>query len=104
MTATEKAKRTFRQSAIWKAFRHKKNVEQKGLCYLTHKKLLKGANLHHLDLNADHYEDVSDPTHFVFLNKQAHDAVHFLYRYYVKDPSILDRLKEILDRMVELNK
>lgn len=104
MTESQKKKNKFRQSAKWKKFRHYMNVAQKGLCYVTHKKLLKAANLHHLDLNEDHYSDISDPSHFVFLNKSIHDCVHVLWRYYEKDPGVLDRLGEVLERMKALNK
>ena len=103
LNATQKMKRDFRASKIWKLFRHQKNVEQDGLCYVTHKKLNKGANLHHIDLDAGHYTDLSDPSHFVFVNKSIHDCIHTLWRYYQKDPEVLDRLKEVLDRMVEVN-
>ena len=103
MNESQKKKTKFRSSVKWKKFKHFMNVEQGGLCFITHKKLLKGANLHHLDLNAEHYEDLSNPDHFAYLNKSLHDVVHTLYRYYSKDPEVLDRLKEILDKMVEIN-
>lgn len=103
LNASQKKKRDFRASKIWKLFRHQKNIEQDGLCYITHKKLLKGANLHHLDLDEKNYTDISDPTHFVFVNKSIHEVIHTLWRYYQKDPTVLDRLKEVLDRMVEIN-
>lgn len=103
LNASQKKKRDFRASKIWKLFRHKKNVEQDGKCYITHKKLLKGANLHHLDLDEKNYTDISDPSHFVFVNKSIHEVIHTLWRYYQKDPEVLVRLKEVLDRMVELN-
>lgn len=47
MNETQKLKTKFRSSAKWKKFKHFMNVKQRGLCYITHKKLLKGANLHH---------------------------------------------------------
>ena len=103
LNASQKKKRDFRASKIWKLFRHQKNVEQDGLCYITHKKLLKGANLHHLDLDEKNYTDISDPSHFVFVNKSIHEVIHTLWRYYQKDPEVLVRLKDVLDRMVEIN-
>lgn len=104
MNDIQKKKRNFRNSKKWKEFRHKKHVEQKGLCYVTKKKLLKMANLHHKDLDEKHYEDISKPENFVFVNKSIHEVIHTLWRYYKDDPTILDRLKEILDDMVEINK
>lgn len=103
MTDAQKKKTKFRQSAKWKKFRHFINVKQKGLDFITHKKLLKGANLHHMDLRAENYEDLSNPDNFIFLNKQMHSVVHDLYRYYEKDEGVLDRLKIVLDKMKEIN-
>ena len=70
---------------------------------MTLRPLRAGWNLHHLNLDEKDYTDISDETHFACLNKKTHDAVHFLYVYYVKDETILIRLKEILDKMKELN-
>lgn len=104
MTEAQKKKTKFRNSVKWKRFRHFMNVKQKGLCYISHKKLLKGANLHHCDLNEKHYEDLSKPENFVFLNKAMHSVVHDLWRYYKDDPDVITRLIEVLDKMKELNK
>lgn len=38
---------------------------------------------------------------FVPLNKMTHDTIHFLYRYYRKDKHILERIREVLERMLE---
>lgn len=100
---TQKEKTKFRSTAKWKKFRLEMKKRQQGLCFITHKKLLKGANLHHLDLNPEHYEDISKKDNFIFLNKSMHDVVHTLYRYYIKDKEVIYRLKYILDKMVEIN-
>ena len=42
MNDSQKKKRNFRQSKKWRDFRHKKNVEQKGIDPITKKKLCKG--------------------------------------------------------------
>ena len=104
MNETQKAKRNFRASKKWKEFRHKINVKQNGLCYITHKKLYKSANLHHIDLNEEHYEDISNENNFVFLNKSMHDVVHALWRYYKTDKLVLKRLEEVLEMMLLVNK
>lgn len=104
MNDTQKMKTKFRSSAKWKKFKHFMNVKQNGLCFITHKKLLKGANLHHLNMRSEDYQNLENPDHFVYLNKSLHEVVHTLYRYYPKDPAILDRLKYVLDLMVEINK
>lgn len=67
---------------------------------ITNKKLLRGWNLHHLDLNPEHYA-VLDDEHFIPLNKLTHKVLHFLYAYYRKDKSILDRFKTYLEKMKE---
>ena len=65
--------------------------------------LRKGHNLHHLDLDEAHYEDISDESHFEPLNRKTHETVHFLYPYYVKDRGIIKRLEELLERMRVIN-
>lgn len=71
--------------------------------YVTQKKLLKGWNCHHLDMRDENYQDLSDETKFVCCNKQTHEVIHTIFRYYQSDPTYLDRLKEILDKMVKIN-
>ena len=95
-------KESFRQSKKWQNFR-KKMFTESSRDFVTHKKLRSGYRLHHLDLNPDHYEDVSDPSHFENLNSDIHSVVHKLYTYYKKDPLIIDRLRELLERMKEIN-
>ena len=93
-------KKQFRQTKEWKEFRAK--MKERKVDALTLSKLRKGWALHHLDLDAMHYGDLSEHR-FECLNNKSHDVVHFLYNYYKKDTDILFRLKDILDRMVILN-
>jgi hypothetical protein len=95
MNKTQKAKRNFRASKIWKAFRHQKHVEQKGIDPITKKKLRKYWNLHHRHVSADtdEYQDISNPEHYVCLNSATHDALHWIYRYWKDDPDILKRIE-----------
>jgi len=102
MTENEKRKRKFRQSKKWKDFRHHLNVKQDGRCYITKSKLRKLSAVHHLDLNPENYADLNEEN-FVFVLHSIHDVIHSLYPYYKKDRTVLDRLKEVLDKMVELN-
>ena len=104
MNDLQKKKRNFRASKKWRDFRYKINVKQNGLCYITQKKLNKSANLHHIDLDENHYEDISNENHFVFLNKSMHDVVHALWRYYKTDKLVLKRLEEVLELMLLVNK
>ena len=100
MDSRERA--NFRRTKAWQEFRQLKKENEK-VDFLTQKKLLKGFNLHHFDLDPNHYSDISDSEKFICLNKKSHDCIHFLYTYYSKDPAILDRLKVCLDKMKQLN-
>lgn len=74
----QKAKQKFRASKKWRDFRDKKRKEQM-VDPITGAKLSRLANLHHLDLNEEHYEDISDESHFIFLNQMMHKVVHALF-------------------------
>ena len=54
-------------------------------------------------MSAENYDKLIEEN-FVAVNKQTHETIHTLFRYYQKDPTVLDRLKTVLDRMNELNK
>ena len=96
------AKAKFRQTKAWKEFRKRIFDKQDGKDIITGKPLRKCYNCHHLDMSAENYDQLTEEN-FIALNKQTHEALHFLFRYYQKDPTILDRLKTVLDRMKELN-
>lgn len=103
MNETQKGKRRLRDTKRWKALRHEKNVEQKGIDPITHGKLSRTANLHHMDLRPENYENLDDKSKFVLLNRNTHANLHWLYGYYRKDPNFLERLVGLLKRMVEIN-
>ena len=69
--------------------------KQKGIDPITKHKLYKGWNLHHRHVTADtdEYQDISNEEHYVCLNKQTHEFLHWLYRYWKNDPEILERLE-----------
>ena len=94
-------KKEFRKSKEWREFSKTLKAERK-IDALTLAKLRKGSLCHHLDLNPDNYEKLVKDN-FECLNMKSHDVVHFMYNYYKKDRSVLERLKNILDKMVELN-
>ena len=97
------AKAKFRQTKEWKEFRKKIFDKQDGKDAITGKKLYKGYNVHHCDMSEANYDKLIEEN-FIALNKQTHETLHFLFRYYQKDPAILDRFKVVLDIMNELNK
>ena len=102
MKASDK-KAKLRATKEWKAFRLKIAEKQDKKDFITGKPLRKGYNVHHLDMSAENYDKLIDEN-FIALNKQTHDALHFLFRYYQNDKDILEKFKEVLDKMVELNK
>lgn len=95
-------KAKFRATKAWKEFRKRIFDKQDGKDIITGKKLYKGYNVHHCDMSEANYDKLIEEN-FVAVNKQTHEALHFLFRYYQKDSTILDRLKTVLDRMNELN-
>ena len=89
-----------RRSKEWKELRKKIQSQYNGKDPITSSKLYKGFNVHHLDMSIENYDNLS-MDRFVPLNKMTHDTIHFLYRYYRKDKHILERIREVLERMLE---
>lgn len=100
---TQKEKTKFRATVKWKQFKANIQSKQHNIDPITLKPLYKGANLHHCDLNSNHYTDISNEDNFVLLNKHTHETLHFLFNYYKDDESILDRFEFYLKKMKELN-
>lgn len=96
---TSEQKNKFRSTSIWKNF--KKSFLEK-VDPISLKRLPKGYQLHHMDLNPAHYTNLKK-SNFCCLNGTTHSIVHYLYSIYRKDRNVLKRLKKILDKMVELN-
>lgn len=98
MNDIQKMKRNFRNSKAWKEFKKKKKEEQGKYDPITGGKLSRTANLHHRDLDEDHYTDISCSDNFVLLNHNTHEFLHWLYRYYQKDPVIIERIEKELKK------
>lgn len=101
VSENEKVRRRLRQSKKWKTLRHQKNVEQGGMDPISLKKLTKQCNLHHLDDRFENYTKIDNPDNFVLLNKRTHEMLHFIYTYYIKDKTVIDRLVYYLEKMIE---
>lgn len=86
-------------SSAWKVFRSKMKKKASCIDWVTKKPLSKTWNLHHLDLRSEHYKDISDPERFMPLNEDTHEFVHWLYRHWLKDKGILDRLNLVCAAM-----
>lgn len=73
------AKTRFRRSAKWVKFRRRIKARQR-VDPITGSPLANTCSIHHLDLRAENYENISDDTLFVALNPQSHETVHFLWQ------------------------
>ena len=71
-------KTKFRKSSKWIRFRKHMKAKQK-TDPITGSPLSPTCSIHHLDMREDNYEDLSDETHFVALNPQSHETVHFIW-------------------------
>lgn len=101
MTSSQKMKTTFRSSAKWKKFRSWIKKERR-VDAVTGKPLLKGFNVHHCDLNEQHYTDISNPDNFECLNRTSHKVIHWLYRY-SNWRDVLFNIGRILEKMEKIN-
>ena len=99
-------KSEFRKSDEWREFRVKVAESFDNKDFITGKKLTKGFNVHHLHMDQDieGYCDLSNVEEFMPLNRYTHKLLHYIFTYYKKDPSVLERLKEVLDKMQMLSK
>ena len=98
----QKAKKKFRNSKVWKSFRHQMNIRDKGRDVITGRKLIKGYELHHLNLKSEDYQNLNEE-HFISVNKLTHKFLHWIFIYYRKDKTVIERIVKILDKMVEIN-
>lgn len=96
-------KAKLRATKEWKSFRIKMAEKQGKKDIITGKPLRKGYNCHHLDMSSENYDKLIEEN-FIALNKNTHETLHFLFRYYQNDKDILEKFKKVLDKMVELNK
>ena len=96
-------KAKFRKTKEWREFRKKIFDKQEGKDVITGKKLYKCYNVHHLDMSEANYDKLIEEN-FIAVNKATHEALHFLFRYYKNDKDILKRIKQVLEKMTELNK
>lgn len=98
-----KRRQCFRGSPAWKALKARVAQAQGNKCFVSGRPLKSRANLHHLDLDLSHYEQVDDVSRFVYLSADIHDAVHTLYKCPVGWKKALENLANVLQRMDELN-
>ena len=103
---TQSLKTKFRRSAKWKALREKVKKVQK-TDPITGKPLSKTFNLHHLDVDPEHYENIDNEENFIGLNSTSHSVVHYCWGDAGKRknwrPMVLALIK-ILKLMDKINK
>ena len=100
ITKASKEKAKFRATSVWKKFRELLKKERK-VDFITKKPLREGFQVHHCDLNENHYKDLN-PLNFITVNRNSHKIIHEIYRYDWK--MILDNLRIVFEKMDELNK
>lgn len=98
-----KRRQCFRGSVAWKTLKGQIAHLQNNKCFVSGRPLTNRANLHHLDLDPEHYEYVEDASRFVYLSADIHDAVHTLFKCPVGWKKALENLAVVLQRMDELN-
>lgn len=102
---TQKDRHKIRQTSEFKHLKQQLAKRDGNVDWVSHWNLVEGkTTCHHLDMQGSNYADFSNLENFVLLNESMHRAVHVIYNAYEKDPSVLERLKILLDKMKELNK
>lgn len=96
-----KTKELFRSTSVWKDFRTELKNERK-VDALTGRKLTKTWNCHHERFDSKLYTDL-DKEHFLCLNNQMHDWLHIAVSETIKDPTFMDRAKELVNYHIKLN-
>ena len=86
----------------YKELKNGKKKPIKAVDYLTGNPLKKGYQLHHMDLNSEHYTDLIRE-HFIPLNPQSHDTLHWAYTQMCKDKDFINRFVDLLNKMYEIN-
>lgn len=105
MSKNSDIKNAVRKTREWKEFRQNL-IEKQKVSFISGKKLLSGANCHHLDLNVEHY-GVFDEEHQVMLNRKDHELIHAVYgdERHKKDwKKIIERLTLLCTMMDKFNK
>lgn len=101
MNEVQRMKRNFRNTKAFKEHKKKKAIECGKVDKITQKPLRKNFSFHHEDLREENYTVLND--NFLCCNNLTHKFIHWCYGYYIKDPAIIDRIKNELERMKEIN-
>lgn len=95
----------FRRSEKWQNFRQTIYDLYNGKDAITGEELKEDWNCHHLCTDHTRYDDISDVTHFVPLNRITHQKIHLLWDNGITktEGEYADAMNDILTRMVKLN-
>ena len=96
-----KTKIEYRKTSVWIQFRKKLFSERK-IDFLTHRKLQKKFNLHHMRFSPQLYTDL-DEQWFRCYNPNTHDVVHWCVSETIKDPTFMQRLTEEVNLHISIN-
>lgn len=102
MNDKQKSKRNFRKTERWKSFKAFMKERCGAVDAITLKKLYKTWQLHHRNLDESEYQNLRADW-FLPCNNLTHKVLHWLYTYYQKDPQIIYRLRDEMERMKEIN-
>ena len=97
---TYKERQAFRKTDAWHKWKAKCRLHT-SKDFITKEPLCRNWNLHHLDLNVQRYDNITDMKRFMPLNPKTHEIIHELFKWYKKDHKVLDRIKKTLDLMEE---
>lgn len=95
-----KQRSEFRKTDKWHRWKAKCRLHT-SKDFITKDPLCRNWNLHHLDLNVQRYDHITDMNRFMPLNPKTHEVIHELFKWYKKDHKVLDRIKKTLDLMEE---
>lgn len=95
-----KQRSDFRKTNAWHKWKAKCRLHT-SKDYITKEPLCRKWNLHHLDLNIQRYDNITDMNRFMPLNPKTHEIIHELFKWYKKDHKVIDRIKRTLDLMEE---
>ena len=96
-----KVKAEFRITNVWKNFRKSMHDKFK-VDYLTHRKLNKTFNLHHMKFDPRFYTELNEEQ-FRCYNSNTHDVVHWLVSETIKDSTFMQRITEEVNLHIQLN-
>lgn len=95
-----KQRSEFRKTSAWYKWKAKCRLHT-SKDFITKEPLCRNWNLHHLDLNIQRYDNITDMNRFMPLNPKTHEVIHEIFKWYKKDHKVLDRIKQTLDKMEE---